>query len=106
MNLQEFLLATDSYYKESSIDSNLLSRPVDAIIWTTTAWSLPANKAVAFNEREKYSIVFKTNSHSEDRIFYVVASDQVPLMSATVGTEYRVVLEFPGWNSIVLIRFS
>lgn len=32
-------------------------KPINAIIWTTTPWTLPANKAIAFNRELEYAFV-------------------------------------------------
>ena len=95
LNLQDFASAVGCSLKED-VPSGSLPQPVEAIIWTTTPWSLPANKAICFNEREKYSVVFKPATHPEKRAFYVIASDQVPLVASTLNVELRVVAEFKG----------
>ena len=39
---------------------NMGIKSVSAAIWTTTPWSLPANKAIAFHEDSKYEVVHST----------------------------------------------
>ncbi|KAG1714387.1 Isoleucine--tRNA ligase, mitochondrial [Nymphon striatum] len=46
-------------YEIKKISNNLRfsEKPLYALIWTTTPWTLPANKAICFNPHEKYSTV-------------------------------------------------
>ena len=52
-----------------------------ALVWTTTPWTLPASKALAFNPALKY--VLACDSQSNDT--YIVAEDLIASASAATG---------------------
>ncbi len=94
LNFNDFAARIGHSIPEDSAVS--LNCKVQPVIWTTTPWTLPANKAIAYNQGEKYSLVFKTNTHPEDRIFYIVASALVKSFQDSVGANIRVLTEFSG----------
>ncbi len=51
-------------FKVKTSKNNLL-KGAEVIIWTTTPWTIPANKALAYNKNLDYSII-ETNSLSEN----------------------------------------
>ncbi|MEN8175788.1 MAG: isoleucine--tRNA ligase, partial [Pseudomonadota bacterium] len=44
------------------------SGPLSVVIWTTTAWTLPANQAVAFNPALEYALVQCESDHGRERL--------------------------------------
>jgi isoleucyl-tRNA synthetase len=82
-----FPLASDA----AALDPELAGKPVAALIWTTTPWTLPANLGISFNPRFEYAAV-----EANGRVF-LVAED---LMQATAHAAnwhpYTVLTTFPG----------
>ena len=61
------------------------NRPVNALVWTTTPWTLPANRAICFNPELEYTTVrFKDE---EDCEYYLVAKECVDRLEETFGKE-------------------
>lgn len=68
-----------------------IEKPVYAVIWTTTPWTLPANLAIATKPDFEYSIV------EHDGTNYILASELVAQVTSVFGwTDYRVVKVFKG----------
>ena len=73
----------------------------DVVIWTTTPWTLPANRAIAFGSAIEYTVISVTRSAPEatvkpgDRL--VVASARIPTVTRASGIEeFTIVAAFPG----------
>lgn len=64
---------------------------VSAIIWTTTPWTLPANRALAFHSLFDYSVVETTDGRA-----YLLASELVETVTAQLGL--KVVRERGRWQ--------
>jgi isoleucyl-tRNA synthetase len=84
-----FPLASDP----AEIDPALAGRKVSVVIWTTTPWTLPANRGIAFNPGFDYSAV------AVDGEVYIVATE----LLATVAEKCRwsnpqTLARFPGWK--------
>lgn len=62
------------------------SHDVNLSIWTTTPWTLPANRAVAVNKNLDYTVV-KGLHPTRDSALIVVATDLVPSVCAKLGLE-------------------
>lgn len=74
----------------SSLDLPI-EKPVYAVIWTTTPWTLPANLAIAFHPEFEYSVVDHEGAH------YILASDLLQSVAKKFGwTDYRVSKVFKG----------
>src|SRR5947209_10516342 len=68
-----------------------VEKPLYAIIWTTTPWTLPANLAIAVRPDFEYSIV------EHDGTNYIIATDLVNAVMQKFGwSDYRVVKAFKG----------
>ncbi len=69
--------------------------PINAVIWTTTPWTLPANQAVALHPELEYVLVQATGNQGPERLLLAE-----PLMKATMlrygVSDYRVVATAPG----------
>ena len=62
----------------TSLDKN---RPLYALIWTTTPWTLPANKAIAVHPQLLYSVIAWRNEYlvmGTSRMSEVLAAAEVP----------------------------
>ena len=77
-------------------DKGILSKYVDItktsiIIWTTTPWTLPGNKAITLNPDFEYALVEAGNEN------YLLAKDLIEkVMEIGEVEEYKVVAEFKG----------
>ncbi|KAF2501162.1 isoleucyl-tRNA synthetase [Lophium mytilinum] len=60
---------------------------VDAVIWTTTPWTLPANKAIAVHNGLDYSVVRGPNSSRR----FIVATSRVSYLESVLGVELEIV---------------
>ncbi len=69
--------------------------PADVVIWTTTPWTLPANRAVAVHPELPYAVVVHDGPDREQRA--IVALPLVAAYLAAVGaTDHTVPLVLPG----------
>jgi isoleucyl-tRNA synthetase len=53
-----------------------------AVIWTTTPWTLPANRAISLGPKIEYVLL---NRKSEPAVAYLVAQSLVPQVTAALG---------------------
>jgi len=81
-------------------NSHLSDGDVKLVIWTTTPWTIPGNKAVAFKESETYSLLLHDSYHST---YYVVASALEESFAAVFGKKLHSVLQFRGLRSHTII---
>jgi len=66
-------------------------KPIHAIIWTTTPWTLPASLAIAFHPEEEYVAL-----HTADGL-YIVADKLAKITEEKCGLkEAKIVARFPG----------
>ncbi|SCV66957.1 BQ2448_5603 [Microbotryum intermedium] len=65
---------------------------VELAVWTTTAWTLPSNVAVAISETMEYSLV----ECSESERLLVVATDRIEALSKIFGSHLKSVAQFSG----------
>lgn len=77
------------------------SKSLSAIIWTTTPWTLVANRAICYNPQLKYSIVTLSNMGEE---LYLIGSGLIEGLEKTLGVEIQRHLEFDG-KYILMIDF-
>jgi len=62
-----------------------------AVIWTTTPWTIPANKAIAYSEDFKYVIILVNNEK------YIIAKDLIDsFVKESSIDSYEIVSEFSG----------
>ena len=67
------------------------------IIWTTTPWTIPANRALAFNSAIEYSLIEIDSLENFDDKKIVVASKLLGTMLASCGIEkYKIIKKFKG----------
>ncbi|CAO3617646.1 unnamed protein product [Cunninghamella blakesleeana] len=63
-----------------------------AIIWTTTPWTIPSNKAVAINSKLDYSLVrIKKNDDEKKNEYYIIGSDRVEAFKDETGKNIEIV---------------
>lgn len=70
------VLNHNGYFKMLDKDSR-----VNVLVWTTTPWTLPANKAVAINEEFSYSLV----KYNEE--YFIIASDLVDAVFSQIKVD-------------------
>jgi isoleucyl-tRNA synthetase len=91
-------------YKDHTSDSIYVSFPIvkthidalhgaHAVIWTTTPWTLPGNRAIAFGPEYMYAVVDVPQFGKK----YLIAEDLVPIVMGTIGVEtYHILTILPG----------
>jgi isoleucyl-tRNA synthetase len=90
----------DDFLKKigASIEKPLEDGTVEAVIWTTTPWTLPANKAIAFHKAETYSVLDARQTHK--KAYYIVATSLLDQFFFEKNRKYNVICEFSGqWYS-------
>ncbi|CAG8441470.1 17098_t:CDS:10 [Dentiscutata heterogama] len=81
---------------------NLNDTDIYILIWTTTPWTLPANRAVAINSKVEYSIVspvFDTEFVS-CKDYYIVANNMIDALQKIIGSELNIKTTFEGHTLI------
>ncbi|XP_068624965.1 isoleucine--tRNA ligase, mitochondrial [Battus philenor] len=68
-------------------------KPISAIVWTTTPWTLVANRAISYSPSMKYNVVTLGNRPEE---FFLIASSQVESLEKILGVEMIRLIEFEG----------
>ena len=67
------------------------------IIWTTTPWTIPANKALAYNESLKYLILEIEDDNEFKQSKVVVAKELLESFTKECNIEkYKIIKELPG----------
>ncbi len=91
-----------------AVDSNAVAakfgvvtdKPISLVIWTTTPWTLPANRAIALNGEFNYALV------SFDDECVILAADLVEHVMKRIGvTDWAVLGECKG-SDLELLRFN
>lgn len=73
---------------------------ISAVIWTTTPWTIPSNRAIAINPELNYQLV----QFGDERV--ILAADLVESVAKAVGVEnYRVLAQDKG-DKLELLRFN
>jgi len=70
----------------------------NVIIWTTTPWTIPVNRALAFNSKIKYSLIKMGNDnlHFKNKNI-IIASDLVQKVSEECNfKDFKIIQEFSG----------
>src|SRR5216684_1516940 len=79
----------------AGLDPALKGKKVFAIIWTTTPWTLPASKALAFNPEEEYVAVL-SNASDEVYIYAEKLGGDVQAKTQLGKEGFAVLAAFPG----------
>ena len=83
-------------FKVKKTKENFL-KDANIIIWTTTPWTIPANRALAFNENIEYALldINELENFNEKKI--VVASNLISQITESCGIEnYKIIKKFKG----------
>jgi isoleucyl-tRNA synthetase len=76
--------------KSDKFDEYTNGNPVKLVAWTTTAWTIPANFALAVNKDFEYSIVKYQDEYlvvATDRLEYTFADKEYEVVKTIMGTE-------------------
>ncbi|CAG8795482.1 18341_t:CDS:2, partial [Racocetra persica] len=75
---------------------NFNDADVYIMIWTTTPWTLPANRAVAINSQTEYSIVSPIfdSEFSQRKDYYIVANKRIDALQKIIGSELSIKATF------------
>jgi isoleucyl-tRNA synthetase len=72
-------------------------KDANVIIWTTTPWTIPANKALAFNKSIEYSLVEIDNLENFNDKKIIVANELLNDLVKTCGIKkYKIIKTFKG----------
>ena len=68
---------------------------VKVVIWTTTPWTIPCNRALAFNSNYEYSLVEVTQHGKKDTV--VLATKLISeVMNSCEIEDFKIIKSFPG----------
>lgn len=90
---------SDTIYTAFKVKKSKIKELINSeiIIWTTTPWTIPANKALAFNESLKYLIIKIEDSSDFKNRQIVVAQDLLKLVLEECKIKkFSKILEFKG----------
>ncbi len=85
-------------------DGHVGEGDISIVIWTTTPWTMPANRAVAVSPRLEYSLVQAVINGEKRR--FVLASDLVGDVMDKAGAESFHALGYAKGESLELARFN
>ncbi|MGP1956610.1 MAG: isoleucine--tRNA ligase [Arsenophonus sp. NC-PE1-MAG3] len=89
----------NAVYSKFGIKSSVL--PVSAVIWTTTPWTLPANRAIAINADFEYQLVKVNNNEC-----LILAKSLVEVvMQRIAATEWQILAQSKKGYELELLRF-
>ena len=78
--------------------------PISCVIWTTTPWTLPADRAICMNEQLRYSLVQVTTELGKER--FIMATDLVETVMKECGIEeYSLLGEDVSGKALELQKF-
>ncbi|XP_045505208.1 isoleucine--tRNA ligase, mitochondrial [Colias croceus] len=89
---QEVYVAFPMVNLPDVVKESIGSKQVSALIWTTTPWTLLANKAIAYSPSMTYCVVTLSNRNG----MFLIAKDQIEELEKVLETEVTVVVEFDG----------
>ena len=78
-------------YKCHAPSLGCYSNDIHALVWTTTPWTLPANKAICYNPAHSYTLIKQSTSSKA----ILVGTGQLQTLRDVLG-DYQVLGEFPG----------
>ncbi|CAL8103992.1 unnamed protein product [Orchesella dallaii] len=90
-------LNTDFHSFAKAVNQSVSDRKngtVKAVIWTTTPWTLPSNKAIAFNENQEYTLL--ESAHHHDNSYFIVATHLAEEFKSAVAKSLNDVFTFTG----------
>lgn len=78
---------------------------ISCVIWTTTPWTLPANRAICMNEQLKYSLVQVNTELGKER--FIMATDLVEtVMKECAIEEYSLLGDEVSGKALELMKFA
>ncbi len=80
------------------------SSPVSMVIWTTTPWTLPANRALAVSATLEYSLVELTRGDAKQ--YLVLATDLVESCVERYSADSHKVVGIAAGSALELLRFN
>ena len=92
---------SDTIYTSFSVRSSKIKELEESeiIIWTTTPWTIPANRALAYNESLNY-VIIKIDDDSDFKERCIVVAED--LLKSTLESckikKYKEIMKFPGKN--------
>lgn len=92
--------AVDPAAVQAAFGTTAASGPVALVIWTTTPWTLPANRAISLHPEFDYSLV-----QVEDRAL-ILATDLVESVMKRAGIAQWTVLGTAKGSALELMRFT
>jgi isoleucyl-tRNA synthetase len=89
---------SDTIYAAFSVKSSKLKELVgsDVIIWTTTPWTIPANKALAYNESLDYLLIEIEEGNFKDKKIIVANALLESVLKDCNISNYKKIKEFKG----------
>ncbi len=90
--------------KSDRFDEYTNGEPVKLVAWTTTAWTIPANFALAVNKDFEYSIVKYKNEYlvvATDRLEYTFGDEEYEVVKSVMGTEFEELEYEPAYDFYV-----
>ncbi|ODV92506.1 hypothetical protein CANCADRAFT_56159 [Tortispora caseinolytica NRRL Y-17796] len=91
--------STSAYVKFPIVHSDILPKDVSLLIWTTTPWTLPANKAIAVNATSTYTLCTTLNHGS-----LLVASDLVNEVAMAIDEEHSMIPTGQSYSGLQLVN--
>ncbi|AMA64847.1 Isoleucine--tRNA ligase [Candidatus Arsenophonus lipoptenae] len=92
--------AVDSQYVYDKFGLKAINLPISAVIWTTTPWTLPANRGIAVNANFTYQLV-KINNYE----CLILEKSFVEIVIQLIAvTEWQVIAECNGYE-LELLQF-
>ncbi len=79
--------------------AKLPNKPVYAVIWTTTPWTIPANQALNVHPELSYALV-----ETEDRV--LIVANEIFMKPAVVSGGFRTVFLDPGFSDGQLLELT
>jgi isoleucyl-tRNA synthetase len=92
--------AVDPVVVASKFGVSQINGPVSVVIWTTTPWTLPANRAIALNAQINYQLV------QVGEEYLILAADLVECVMKRVGVESWTVLGACKGEDLELLHFK
>jgi isoleucyl-tRNA synthetase len=80
-----------------------VARGADVLIWTTTPWTIPANRAIAYNPKIDYA-VFRVEALEKDLAFEPWARPgDLLILSEALAEEVFAAAKIAGWSKVAAI---
>ena len=91
-----------SIYLKFPLANTINDQPISALIWTTTPWTLPANRAICFNPELDYVTI---QFEGEDEV-YLVAKDCIERLETALGKKLNPDFYSVSVENLHLLKYS